>query len=323
MDISSHLNNPSSPLLPPSLPNQHDSNTAIPPLTSELSSELSDLPNTTPIVSASEEENESENDDDPFLSHIVSDTEKFWEDKRQDRVRYGFKRFLENYLLTQNNYQFGSRVRYLREVLQNPLVRKRLSAAGIQLQFSKAKAKEWNADVPTFHHELSSLSPQPCFGRFDPEAFMAPGEGPCAVKDVCDTDWIENSLQEAWPQIQANCPGLAKFLSAALTNQRSGRKSYNTEASTHAPFPVAKAYMITALFLSCYAPRSNFLPLSIGMYLHSNGVQKRVITTLALFGVCASYQSIMGNLDQMAKQSRVRLNSQGSVINQGFNGECS
>jgi hypothetical protein len=247
---------------------------------------------------------------------IARDTEEFWKRKRRHSYHYNFKRFLEGYLLSEpNNRRASHRFSTLRQVLEKASAQERVQSAGIQLLDKNAKG--WTADVPAFHKELSALSSQSAFTRFNPKAFRAPGEGSCTVEDVSNTDWIENSLQEAWPQIQAKCPGLAKFLSEALSNQRSGWKSYNTDSKTHLPFPVARAYMIAALFMGSYAAQSNFLSVSIGIYLLRNGVQKRVINTLAQFGVSASHSVVAGQLDLMTKQLLVGLPSQDPVQGEG------
>ncbi|KAI4868855.1 hypothetical protein F4820DRAFT_90303 [Hypoxylon rubiginosum] len=204
-------------------------------------------------------------------------------------------------------------MRQVRKVLKKPLVRRRLEDAGITLQFKEDDKDPEITDVSAFRDELLALSFQPAFGKFDLEAFRKPGEGPCNIKDVYNADWIASSLEQASSQIKDTSPRLFAFLSALLANQRVGRKAIN-EGKGDASFPIAKAYIIMALFLGAYAHnRCNFLPQSIGIYLYHNKVQSRVINTLARFGICPGYTTIMKLLEQMADQSRAHLSNQDSI----------
>ncbi|KAI2472834.1 hypothetical protein F4781DRAFT_382062 [Annulohypoxylon bovei var. microspora] len=100
--------------------------------------------------------------------------------------------------------------------------------------------------------------------------------------------------------MQAKSPRLDKLLSEVLVNQRAGREWYK-RAKPDPSIPIAKAYMITSILLHAYAAQqSNFLPQTVGIYLHNSGVQRRVIETLSEFGVCTSYRTTMNQLEQKA-----------------------
>ncbi|KAI1101383.1 hypothetical protein F4804DRAFT_315985 [Jackrogersella minutella] len=294
---------------------QNTASTAIPAFTSELSdltSELSDLPNATPNVSASDEDDEPE---DESLSgpqryyspaRVVAETHKFWRSGTRRRRGYTFQRFLEGYLLeqTRKGRPMGSRSRQVVLSLKTPSIRKRLEAAGVRLQFDDDENQEI-ADVAAVRDELLALMKEPAFGKFKPGSFSPPGGEPCAVKDVCNTLWIDSALQESWDTIEKKAPGLQKFLTGTLTNQRTGRKSYDA-TKTDGPFKhVGRAYMIIAILLGVYAPvNSNFLPMSIGIYLHASGVPRQVIDTLHRLGVCPAYQVVMSELKGMDTLTR-------------------
>ncbi|KAI1204052.1 uncharacterized protein F4807DRAFT_466077 [Annulohypoxylon truncatum] len=295
---------PSSPPLPPQSTQQHTSQSPLPDPTSELS----DIPTITPTVSAFDENDTDEDDTDPIPlnerpspDQVVDETIQFWHNKWRTRA-YNIERFLEGCILSRS----GSRTRAVNNVLKKPSIQKRLEELGIRIQF-KDDADREIADISAFRDELSALLSQDSFSKFDPEAFKAPDEGPCAIKDVCNTEWIENSFRQAGSQILAKSPRIAAFLSAILANQRADWKSYNS-GKANASFPVARAYLIMALILNSQAPyRSNFLPHAIGIYLHSSGVQRRVIETLARFGISSGYKAVTKQLKRMAEQSRLNI----------------
>ncbi|XXH00080.1 hypothetical protein Hte_006422 [Hypoxylon texense] len=231
-----------------------------PPSTSELS-ELSNLSDITfaPIDAASEEDEDGEGDvnalpedkipEDKRLppNTIVKDTLEFW-DKQKRASGYTFERFLEGWLLGLNsrNRRSGPRMRVMRRVLKKPSIQQRLSEAGITLQFKEDKKDL--VDVPAFRSELLALSSQSAFGKFDPEAFRTPGTGPCTAQEICNTEWVDSSIREASAQMKDKSPRLTEFLSSVLTNERIERRSYN-RGKADPSFPVAKAYMVTALLL--------------------------------------------------------------------------
>ncbi|KAI1647509.1 uncharacterized protein F4817DRAFT_336894 [Daldinia loculata] len=308
MDTSSLSSAP--PSSPPQLPQDHplhDESTAVPPPTSELS-ELSDLPDTIPDVSDSEEEDDLESDltqtCDPRSERVAADTLSFWRRKRS-RERT-FKRFMEGWLLgkTADNKASGARLREMVRAFKDPKIRERLGTVGIRIQFVGEEDKEEDKGgdkdiVPDLRDELSALVLQPAFSKLEPKSSNKPGDTPCAVKDIYNADWINSAIQSSWTEIQATSPKLSAFLTTILSNQRAGQKSYH-DAKIDTTFSnEARAYLIVTLFLGAYAPKqSNFLPLSMGIYLHSNKVPRRVIDTLARFGICSGYKSIMRQLGQ-------------------------
>ncbi|KAI1102589.1 hypothetical protein F4804DRAFT_334164 [Jackrogersella minutella] len=106
------------------------------------------------------EDNENEADEemgedgDSFAEQVAFDTEDFWRTKRKCPNKYGLQRFLEGYLSVQNRHQQGARIHSLRVALEEPVMRQRLEAAGIKLQFKEEITGEWDAEVPTFRKEL-------------------------------------------------------------------------------------------------------------------------------------------------------------------------
>ncbi|KAI0846081.1 hypothetical protein F5Y00DRAFT_244861 [Daldinia vernicosa] len=303
------------PSSPPQLPQDHplyDKSTAAPPLTSELSelSELSDLPDATPNVSDSEEEEESDTDPtqpcDAMSAKIAADTQSFWRRKR--RRGHTFERFMEGWLLgrSADNKLSGRRLHQMVRVLKTPKVRERLGKAGIRVQFAgEEEDKEEAKDiVPDLRKELSALVLQPAFSKFEPKSFNKPGDTPCAVKDVYNEDRINSAIQSSRTEIQVTAPKLHAFLTAILANKRAGQKSYREAKIDTAISNEARAYLIVTLFLGAYAPRrSDFLPLSMGIYLYSHKTPIRVIDTLARFGICTRYKATMKRLGQKPEAS--------------------
>src|SRR5438094_681958 len=79
--------------------------------------------------------------------------------------------------------------------------------------------------------------------------------------------------------------------------------------------PAAGTYICSTLCFTRAAKTSNHIPSSLGLYLHGNGVKRRVISTMAGFGLCVSYNTISRNAEQIseaAKESFIHSDSSGS-----------
>ncbi|KAI1136734.1 hypothetical protein F5Y05DRAFT_390715 [Hypoxylon sp. FL0543] len=290
------------------------------------SSELSDLQDSTPSISSSEEEDEepSEEDEEPesesssessdeqsrrMAEKTASATLAFWESKR--RHRYGFRHFLKGYLLTRTrkNRKPGQRICSVVRALRTPSVRRCLEKAGVQLRF-KGEANSQIVDIPAFRKELFALKSESAFGHFEPEALTAPGADPRSVKDVCNATWSDEALESAWSQIQAKSPKIGAFLSDVFAARRAGRPSYKpTQVENPFQRHVPRAYMVASLLLSASGSHSSLLPMSLGIYLHSSGVPRRVIDTLSRFGICRTYKSVLDETKRTAKGSLVNTGS--------------
>jgi hypothetical protein len=73
-----------------------------------------------------------------------------------------------------------------------------------------------------------------------------------------------------------------------------------------------RVYLITAIICRCRARgTANFLPKTLGIYLHGSGVKRRVIEVLAGLGICDSYQPInqmISNIAEYAKACILSIN---------------
>ncbi|OTB14261.1 hypothetical protein K445DRAFT_319429 [Daldinia sp. EC12] len=247
---------------------------------------------------------------DQVSSRIAEETNKFWRRRRLRGKRYGLKSFMESWLLgkTTSNNRSGSRAREMARVLRSPHIRERLSEIGVRMYF-----EEEEKDIPYINDlrkELSRLASKPAFKNSDHAlSSIEPGNGPGAVSEIRHGDWVNSAVENSWSQIQEASPKLAGFLTMILGHQRSSQKSYLAKLDNSHFHNSARAYMMTALILGAYRSKTcNFLPLTIGMYLHSNGVQSRVINTLAQFGICPGYKAIKKRREEMSISS-----SQGRV----------
>lgn len=205
---------------------------------------------------------------------------------------------MEGWLLgrTANDRNLGPRLRRIVHVLRKPAIRERLKEAGVELHFKDEE--DPIADEPAFREEITALASQPAFGKFGPEAFGAESEGPRTAKDVCNAEWIKTVTRSSWTQqIQETSPKLGELLSAVLAIRRAGWPSYTAPKTDTFPHK-AKAYVIVALILGACAPRCDFLPMALGIYLHNNKVPTRVIDTLAGLGICSEHQAIKAQLDE-------------------------
>jgi hypothetical protein len=156
--------------------------------------------------------------------------------------------------------------------------------------------------------ELAALQTVDCFSTFDPTRFQpgANGTGPCTIQDVCNMDWINDSLEEAFPQIKSLAPNLCSLLTTLMVNKRGFRDSWVGPDAADIDRHHARVIMVTSILFGGYAPqRSNFLSTIMGIYLHSSGVQRRVQDTLSTFGVTSSYKVTARIVSCLAKYSKV------------------
>ncbi|KAK6954037.1 hypothetical protein Daesc_003999 [Daldinia eschscholtzii] len=258
-------------------------------------------------------DNNSNNDEniqtpDQVSSKVAEETSKFWRRRRWRGKRCGLKSFMESWLLgkTTTNNRSGSRAHEMARVLRSPHIRERLSEIGIRMYF-----EEEEKDIPYINDlrkELPRLASKPAFKNSDHALpCIEPGNGPGAASEIRHGDRVNSAVENSWPQIQDASPKLAGFLTTILGHQRSNQKSYLARLSSDHFHNSARAYMVAALILGAYRPKTcDFLPLTIGMYLHSNGVQSRVINTLAQFGICPAYKTIKKRREEMSSsQGRV------------------
>ena len=333
-----HSTRPSAPQSSPPLPHLPSTITTLSspaaPSRINLTSELSQLDDPTPVVSDAErqpdqnEADEAIDDDDSSAAadgqedteeepdpenDIVEETLRFWRSRRSS-----FPVFIKQWATRRRaggRRYSGSHTYQLLAILRDPEVRARLHTAGLDLHFSGEEQAKVEPDK--LRQEYSILMRQSAFSQFNPADFDIDGDKglgrgsdgkPSAetVKDVCGTQWIDSALRHSWSQMEECSPKLLQLLTTLTVRERGNRPSYSGLKAGDTSHTRARIYMIATSLLNTFAPsRSNFLQKVLGIYLHSSGVPRRVIDTLARFGVCSAYRPTLKLLDKLASQSEV------------------
>jgi hypothetical protein len=135
--------------------------------------------------------------------------------------------------------------------------------------------------------ELDSLVDQPFFNRFKEED---------RPEDIRYTG--------AYEELERSAPTWHGFLMRVLQHPRAHRPSY-PQRKELAPIQ-QKAYLITSVICRARAAKtSNYLAKTLGLYLVSSGVKRRVIEVLSGLGICDSYTQLNKLYDQIADKGEV------------------
>lgn len=322
---------PSSPTLPPLANTSFSTSTVVAP-----TSELSELHNLTsdfdrlhgssdhppqdpsePSYSAVDSSTDESSDSEPEIPipsdvdiDIASQTIRFWEQKRRGGKASGFAGFLRS--LIQHRTTDGSKlntrtVSELRRGLLHVDVVRRLRKAGIEVVDTRAKPD----NVPrallttTIQAELKHLRECASFKTFETSKYG--GTGPTTVEDICKSDALEANIRAAWNSIKKEAPALLLFFFGTMQNARYNQPSFKGRTKSVEEFrgPIV---MIIAMIIYQSSPVScNNLHHSIGMYLHSSGVPRRVLDTLARVGVSSRYTPVLRAMKGIAAEAKVRV----------------
>ena len=135
--------------------------------------------------------------------------------------------------------------------------------------------------------ELNGLISQPFFNQFREE------------------DRAEDIRYEgAYKELERSAPIWCGFLMQVLQHSRTHRSSY-PQRKDLAPIQ-QKAYLITSVICRARATKtSNYLTRTLGLYLVSSGVKRRVIEVLAGLGICDSYPQLNELYERIAAKGEV------------------
>lgn len=99
-------------------------------------------------------------------------------------------------------------------------------------------------------------------------------------------------------------PTWSRIIQLCLQNQRGHQSSYSglgTEKLNR------RLFMITVMVCFSHSHKmANAFPSSLGVYLHSSGVPRRVLETLAGLGICHGYHHINHLLQGISEEAKVR-----------------
>ncbi|KIV98311.1 uncharacterized protein PV09_09843 [Verruconis gallopava] len=129
------------------------------------------------------------------------------------------------------------------------------------------------------------------------------------VEELDDIDFTE-----AFHILQVNAPTWYSLFNRLLQNQRSHRKSY-TAISKEAEVQAKRLYVITSIVCHSRAKKqSDYLHGWLDIYLHGSGVKRRVIETLAGFGLCHSYTQVNRRMNALTTVAKDELRSYGDNL---------
>jgi hypothetical protein len=158
------------------------------------------------------------------------------------------------------------------------------------------RPEEGNANG-TFHadviRELNGLIHRPFFNKFKEED---------RPEDV--------QYAGAYMELERSAPIWCGFLMQILQHSRAHQASYYQRKDL-APIQ-QKAYLITSVICRARASiTSNYLSKTLGLYMISSGVKRRVINVLAGLGICDSYKPLNELYDRIADKGEVSSESIG------------
>jgi hypothetical protein len=135
--------------------------------------------------------------------------------------------------------------------------------------------------------ELNGLIDRPFFNRFKEEN---------RPEDI--------QYAGAYTELERSAPIWCGFLTRALQHSRAHQASYYRRKDL-APIQ-QKAYFITSIICKARAANtSNYLSKTLGLYMISSGVKRRVINVLSGLGICDSYKSLNELYDRIADKGEV------------------
>jgi hypothetical protein len=133
-------------------------------------------------------------------------------------------------------------------------------------------------------HELDGLTSQPFFNQFQEE------------------DRVESiRYAGAHEKLESSAPTWCGFLMRILQNARAHRESYAERKDL--TLIQQKAYLLTSVICRARARKnSNYLAKTLGLYMVSSGVKRRVIEVLAGLGICDTYKYLYGLYERIANK---------------------
>ena len=127
---------------------------------------------------------------------------------------------------------------------------------------------------------------------------------------LVDDNGLFGEFEEKDPIEDMDINGVADYLDSKAPKLSSLLKALMVPQSSRPSRPMrgpitGKSVLITSILCNSHARNSsNCLQRKIGIYLHSMGVKRRVISTLAGFGVCETYKTINEENHQIAARAK-------------------
>ena len=181
----------------------------------ELSSELGIIPS-----DEVEDPYEGYDGDGDIPNDIADETVALWKTLRGHRSNrhanrpYTIDSFLSSYV------QNGPRSRALANALENEDVRAALKRQGVTISFEHATVNNTEYDTKQLRSEMRALTKDRAFADFQPYGKDVDLQERTTIAACCNTDWVEDVMENAYPAIQKKAPKLLALLSQLLSAQR-------------------------------------------------------------------------------------------------------
>ncbi|KAK3364811.1 hypothetical protein B0T24DRAFT_712087 [Lasiosphaeria ovina] len=156
------------------------------------------------------------------------------------------------------------------EILGSPVIRQALQSQGVII-VSDNHVDNAAAFSTTVRKEMKELVKAPAFGIF--EAYKHVPERPTSIAQVCDTAWLEKTLDSAWKTLKKDAPNMVTFFlsgppePAKFTSFPEIKKKalasidFNDEKSS-------EIYLLASLLTDGYARNNrSFLRHVLGLYM--------------------------------------------------------
>lgn len=105
-------------------------------------------------------------------------------------------------------------------------------------------------------------------------------------------------MNQALDELKNRAPLLYQTLENLMTAHRD---DYTRSEDLH---QYRAVILSSILCFTRAAKTSNYIPSSLGIYLHGNGVKRRVISTMAGLGLSVSYNTILRNMEQISDAAK-------------------
>jgi hypothetical protein len=199
----------------------------------------------------------------------------------RDNYRWGVKEFLHAYVTEvaddQYNNSMQTRVKKLNEAIFG-----QKEVFDIVKDQWKSSSEAGLVSLDQLRKEIDALrSNSTHYGQYEGEKSL----------EALDMDRAVEELKD-------KAPLLYKTLENLMTAHRG---DYTRSEDLHQ----YRAVILSSILCFTHAAKtSNYIPSCLGIYLHGNGVKRRVISTMAGFGLCISYNTISRNMEQLSETSK-------------------
>ena len=216
------------------------------------------------------DEEEGYDDEPVYPEDIVPETRKLWKKLRDAATKryhrgprstkrqrqslhdkapsYTIRTFLQQFITNTSNTRDRMDIR---NILLSDEVRHVLGTIGVVVKSVDDELADGEYSSLSIRKEMKSLLSQDPFKDFSPARYRPEAEeSQTTVDQVCDTTWLDTTLQSAWPTLQTKAPSLTALVSQLMASQYSSKKytlSLKADDRYH-----GHTYFVVSVLLSGY-----------------------------------------------------------------------